>query len=134
MEDIINSAIELGKLIQKDERYLELQKAREASDADEGLQALIQDFDDKRTELVGLSNEKNKDQAAIDALNGEVKALYGEIMANEHMKRFSIFKNEIDSLMNHVNRILMASVNGEDPETVEASSCGSGCAGCSGCH
>ena len=42
--DIIEMARELGKEIQKDARYLRLVAAREANDADQNLQELIEKF------------------------------------------------------------------------------------------
>ena len=45
-------------------------------------------------------------------------------------------KKEVDALMNYINRILVLSVNGEDPDSVEMSdvSCTGSCSTCGGCH
>ena len=42
--DIIELARQIGKEIQQDERYLNLQKAEKSSDSDQQLQDLIGDF------------------------------------------------------------------------------------------
>ena len=45
-------------------------------------------------------------------------------------------KKEVDAMMNYINRILVLSVNGEDPDSVEMSdvSCTGSCATCGGCN
>lgn len=133
--DIITMARELGKALQQDERYLRLQIARQHNDEDAVLQDLIGKFNLRRMELNQLISSKEKDQQAVARLDGEIKSLYHAIMENEHMHAFEQAKGEVDQLMNFINQILMGSINGEDPDTIEESaSCGGNCEGCSGCH
>ncbi len=77
--------------------------------------------------------ENNKEK--LVALDDELREIYSGIMENANMSAFNIAKTEIDTLMNQVNQILMASVNGEDPDTYEVqSACSGSCSSCSGCH
>ena len=51
------------------------------------------------------------------------------------MIAFNEAKQEIDNLMNFVNQILVMSVNGEDPDTIEQQSgCTGSCSTCPGCQ
>ena len=49
--DIIEQARELGRQIQKDDRYLKVQIAQQNSDNDKELQALIGEFNLKRMNI-----------------------------------------------------------------------------------
>lgn len=133
--DIITMARELGKEIQKDERYLQMQIARQHNDEDAVLQELIGKFNLKRIELNQLISQKEKDPQAVSALDTEIKSLYHAIMENENMRAFDVAKQEVDGLMNFINQILIGSVNGEDPDAIEPSQgCSGSCEGCSGCR
>ena len=57
--DIIELARQIGKEIQQDERYLNLQKAEKSSDSDQQLQDLIGDFNLKR---MAINNEAQKEK------------------------------------------------------------------------
>ena len=132
--DIIEMTRALGKAIQQDERYIRLSVARDNNDNDEKLQEMIGNFNLKRVEVNQEAARPDKDQAKLDALNESIRALYKEIMENPNMVEFNAAKEEIDSLMNFVNQILVLSVNGQEPDTVEQSSCTGSCSTCAGCH
>ncbi|MGN0664007.1 MAG: YlbF family regulator [Negativibacillus sp.] len=133
--DIITMARELGKEIQKDARYLRLVAAREANDADQGLQELIEKFNLKRVELSTAINSEERDVDKLTQLDKELKDLYQEVMENTHMVEFNDAKHELDDMVNFVNQILVGSVNGENPDLIEKQvGCGGNCASCGGCH
>ena len=133
--DIIQQTRELGKLIQKDERYIAYFNAREKNDNDPELQKLISEFNMKRLDLNNEMSKDEKDAEKLKELDNTIKELYGNIMANENMNAFTAAKNEMDSLLSQINNIITMSANGEDPETCVASSgCSGSCSSCSGCH
>lgn len=133
--DIITMARELGKEIQKDQRYLRLVAARETNDADQNLQELIEKFNLKRVELSSAINSEERDVDKLTQLDKELKDLYQEVMNNEHMIEFNAAKHELDEVVSFVNQIIMGSVNGEDPDFIEKQvGCGGNCASCGGCH
>ena len=135
MMDIITLARELGKAIQQDEMYIQLQAARANNDKDESLQKMIEDFNDLRTQLSQEMNQENGDQQKLQQLDTQVRALYQDIMDNENMQAFNEIKKTVDAKMNFINKILVMSVNGEDPDTVEEDvGCSGSCSSCSGCH
>ncbi len=133
--DIIEMARELGKEIQKDPRYIRLVAAREANDADQNLQELIEKFNLKRVELSQAINSEERDVDKLTQLDKELKDLYQEVMTNDHMVEFNAAKQELDDAVSFVNQIIMGSVNGENPALIEKQvSCGGNCASCGGCH
>lgn len=133
--DIITLTRELGKAIQQDEMYLQLQAARANNDKDESLQKMIEDFNELRTQLSQEMNQENGDQQKLQQLDTQVRALYQDIMDNENMQAFNEIKKTVDAKMNFINKILVMSVNGEDPDMVEEDTgCSGSCSSCSGCH
>ena len=133
--DVIAMARELGKAIQQDERFIRLMTQQQVSDEDKELQELIGQFNLKRIDLNAELNKEQKDQERLNAINGEVRAIYDRIMANENMAAYNAAKNDLDELMEYVMQILRGSINGEDPEQIELQSgCSGSCSSCSGCQ
>ena len=134
--DIIEMARELGKQIQQDDRYIALRLATQSNDEDQHLQDMIGEFNLKRVALNQEVQKADKDQEKMNTLDKEIKALYQEIMSYPKMVVYNGAKKEVDALMNYINRILVLSVNGEDPDSVEMSdvSCTGSCSTCGGCH
>ena len=133
--DIIELTREIGKMIQQDERYLALQAAQKASDADGDLQHLIGEFNLKRLAISNEDSAEKPDNEKIAQYNRELREIYTQIMSNDHMKAYEAAKNELDVLARRIQTIILKSLDGEDPETADVdASCGGNCASCSGCH
>jgi len=132
--DIIEMARDLGRLIQKDERYLRLQLARANSDDDEVLQDMIGRFNLKRLDLNKEMKKDERDEEKTAALDAELKEIYAAVMSNPNMVEYNKAKKDIDEVLRHVNTIITLSAEGEDPDTADIGGCGSGCSSCKGCH
>lgn len=133
--DVIAIARDLGKAVQQDERYIKMMAQQQANDEDTVLQQLIGEFNLKRVALNTEINKADKDQEKVNAINSEIKEIYGKIMANENMQSYNEAKAELDSLMDFVLQILRGSVNGEDPDLIQQQSgCSGSCSSCAGCH
>ncbi len=133
--DIIELARQIGKEIQQDERYLNLQKAEKTSDADEQLQQLIGEFNLKRMAINNEAQKEDRDEDKLQKFNLELRECYSAIMENPNMIAYQIAKQEMDTLLKRVNAIIMQSAEGEDPETTDyVESCGGDCGSCGGCH
>jgi cell fate (sporulation/competence/biofilm development) regulator YlbF (YheA/YmcA/DUF963 family) len=134
--DIISLAREIGKELQKDDRYLNMQLAKQNSDDDQQLQDLIGEFNLKRMAINNESQKDEQDQDKMQALNQELRHVYAQIMQNQNMTAYNSAKEELDILLKRVSAIIGQSADGEDPETtdLEESSCGGDCGSCGGCH
>ena len=135
--DALSLAIELGKAIQQDEKYINYKISSQKNDEDEGLQTLIKDFNLKKLAINNevLKDEKNEEK--ISSLNEDLKNLYKKILENENMRNYQEKKQEFDKLMSKINKIISGSALGEDPVSIalnENNSCSLNCSGCSGCH
>ena len=134
--DIIGLAREIGKEIQKDERYLKMRVALQAADEDEKLQDLIGQYNLKRMSLQNELQKQDRDEDKVKAFQQELNGLYASVMKNQSMAAYNEAKQDFDLLMRRVNAILTQSAEGEDPETADytESSCGGNCSSCAGCH
>lgn len=137
MTDVITLFKEAAAALQKDPRYLDLDSARAFNDKDEELQRQIGDFNLARIDLNAAVSEETRDDEKINSLNDRVNQLYLDIMQNESMVAYNEAKTEIDALLQYINAIIGAAVNGEDPMQVEepaAGGCSGSCSSCGGCH
>ncbi|MBO5021491.1 MAG: YlbF family regulator [Clostridia bacterium] len=133
--DVIKAVRELGKAIQQDERFVRYAKARLANDSDTELQAAIGDFNITRMELDRELNADNKDEVKVAELNEKLRGVYAKIMSAPAMVEYNTAKAEVDTMVGEINTIISKCLDGEDPETCEATSgCTGSCSTCGGCH
>ncbi len=134
--DSIQLFKQAAKEMQNDERYVQLAKARKANDEDTALQNKINEFNLVRTELtMEMQNDPRNDEKVAE-LNTRINSLYSEVMTNPSMLAYNDAKDNIKGLISHINAIIAAAVDGDDPMLVEEpnSGCGDGgCSSCSGC-
>lgn len=135
--DVIEMARQLGKEIQKDERYLAFQQAKKESDTNQELQGLIADFNLKRIAISREGAKADRDEDKMQELNEELRNTYDQVMNHPAMVDFNLAKEDMDLMLQRVSAIINASADGEDPDLADynPSACGSGgCSSCSGCH
>lgn len=133
--DVIKLTRELGKAIQEDDNYKLFNAAKDKADQNEELQDLIGKFNLKRLDMSNAVSASEPDQEKLEALDKELKELYDVVMKNPIMIEFNATKQNVDGMMAFINQILTASINGDDPFTVEqASNCSGSCGSCGGCH
>lgn len=137
--EIITMTRELGKAIQDSPEYQALTNAKIANDSDSELNNMIGEFNLKKTEIEQIMNSEHNDQEIINQKNGELREIYQEIMSNPNMIAFNKTSEAMNTMMSYINNILIATVNGENPETCDinpqSDCCSSGgCSSCSGCN
>lgn len=134
----IESALrELGKEIQKDERFIALQAAAKANDGDESLQQQMQEL-----QLISLKYQQEAekgDQASqerIGELQQDYQKLYGEIMENENMQKYSAAASEMEQMAQYISGMIGLFFDGQDAETCQLpqDNCTHDCCTCGGCH
>ncbi len=135
--DIIDLARNFGKEIQKTDEYLDLMQAKQNNDNDRELNDLIGKFNLLKFEIQTILSDNSDQQEKINAKNSELSEIYEKIMKNENMVVFNKASEKMDTVMNRINSILMAAVNGEDPmlfSEIHDLGCNGSCDGCSKCH
>lgn len=137
MDVLVEMAIDLACQLQEDERCKAIFEAQKAADADENLQKLIGEFNLKR---IAINNEESKEEGeqSVDRLrelNSELRALYADIMANEHMIAYNDAKMALDGLVRKIQTAINLAVQGQDPHmAAQDISCSGDCGSCGGCH
>ncbi len=135
MENIILTTKTLGKQIQANESYIAMNKAREAVDASDELQQQIQEFTMLKMTLNQELSKEPRDDAKVASLDEQIRTLHKTVTENPVMLAYNDAKLAFDTVVDMVNKILSASLNGQDPETADQiESCGGSCSSCSGCH
>ncbi len=137
MADLLEMAKELGKALQQDARYLAFRKASAENDENAELQNLIGEFNLKRLDLGNEEDKADHDEARVQKLGEEVRALYSEIMAHDSMRTYQAARAEFEQLLDGINRVIAYSAAGQDPDSYDptaASSCSGDCSACGGCH
>lgn len=128
---------ELGKEIQKDERFAALKAAAAVNDADENLQKQMQEL-----QLISLKyqQEMQKGEEAdgerITELQGEYQSIYNDIMSTESMQKYSEAASEMEQMAQYISGMIGLFFDGQDAETCElpAEDCTHDCCTCGGCH
>lgn len=128
---------ELGKEIQKDPRFEALKAAAAVNDADEALQAQMQEM-----QLLSLqyqqeaSKADEADKDKIAELQDKYQKLYGEIMENENMEKYSAAAAGMEEMAQYISTMMGLFFDGQDPETCEppTEECTHNCGTCGGCH
>lgn len=129
---------ELGKEIQKDERFTALQAAAKANDADEALQQQMQEM-----QLISLKYQQEAEkgeeasQDRIKELQEDYQKLYGEIMEGENMKVYSAAAAEMEQMAQYISQMIGLFFDGQNPETCQPApqdACTHNCSTCGGCH
>ena len=78
----------------------------------------------------GKLNEENWKE-----LNEKLRSVYADIMSAPAMVEYNTAKAEVDTMVGEINTIISKCLDGEDPETCEATSgCTGSCSTCGGCH
>ena len=129
---------ELGKEIQKDERFIKLQACAKANDADEELQKQMQELQLlslKFQQEMQKGEEADKDR--ITELQTQYQDLYNEIMKGGNMMNYSVAASEMEQMAQYISGMIGLFFDGLDPETCELpepEDCTHNCATCGGCH
>ncbi|MDD6727747.1 MAG: YlbF family regulator [Eubacteriales bacterium] len=133
----IESALrELGKEIQKDQRFAALQAAASANDADQSLQQQMQEL-----QLISLKYQQEAEkgeeasQDRIAELQQDYQKLYSDIMENENMQKYSAAASEMEQMAQYISTMIGLFFDGQDPATCEPQAeCTHDCCTCGGCH
>ncbi len=107
-------------------RYL---SAKEMYVSDGRLVALINKYNVEAQLLRDEGAKEERDDALIAEITAKLKELYDEIMRNETMIAVQEAEQEINMILDSINRGLMSVVRPED-----AGGCTGNCSSCSSCH
>ena len=129
-EQMQNLITALGTLVRGDSRFIQLEQAIEEYERSQELNDLIAEYNDQQNLL---ADSIGADEAARDAVQKRINALYEEITNHPVYTAYADAKAEFDDLTNEIYGELQFAITGQRPCAGNCSACGSaGCAGCSG--
>ena len=131
MTKIIELAHMLGDEIAKSEEIRNLEAAKNAFQADEPLQKMMEEYDVERRALSAefAKSAEESDKTVIETLKNRLEELPREITKNENYSNFAAAQQAMDALMADVNAEIKFCITGERPST-----CTHDCSTCAGCH
>ena len=107
-------------------RYL---NAKEMYMSDGKLVALINQYNVQAQLLRDEGAKEERDDALIAEITAKLKEIYDEILRNENMIAVQNAEQEINMILDGINRGLMSVVRPED-----AGGCSGNCSSCGSCH
>ena len=127
---IKEAAKALGEMIKNDEVTLRYEKAGEVYKNSTELNTLITEYNVQRTALGEEYKKEEKDQQLIDSINNRIAQIYKDITTHPVYTEYVEAQEEMNALVNDVNREITAAIYGEYPEencTHDCSTCGGSC-------
>jgi len=115
----------LGEAIEQDPRRVAWMAAKEAQEADEALQAQLEEFNVLRDKLMAANMEDPTNEALHKDLGNQMKEVYEKIMANPKMTAFMEAQEALSEMVNEINGRIQFFVTGQEPIA-----CDGNCAGC----
>lgn len=132
---IMEKAQELGLAISESAEFRRMLEAKEAMDSNDGVQAMMQDYTDKRDSLVNLMEMGGAAKEAMMDLSRQIDELQSALMRDPDFIEMMEAQQGFRSLMQAVNKTIAACIGMEEPDMNEAATvtCNGSCATCAGC-
>ena len=125
--EIQELATQLGQAIKKDERILNLEKARQNYYTNAELQNALKEYEVQQRALQQEAGKPDKDSLLMTSIQTRIDQLYKQITTTPVFVELDRIQAEVNELMNEVNDIIMFNITGEHPCTHDCSSCGGDC-------
>ena len=129
-KEILEKAIELGKLIAESDEVKAANAAKEKYENDETIQAAIVEYNAHNKALAEEYKKAEKDEALMTSIKNRIGELYNSIIDNPVYAEFMAAQEGVGQLMNKVNDEINFAVTGERP----SEGCSGNCSSCGGCH
>ena len=130
-KEILEKAIELGKLIAESDEVKAAKAAKEKYDSDTSIQAAITEYNAHNKALAEEYKREVKDEDLMNSIKKRIGELYNEIIGSSVYAEYMSAEEGVGQLMSQVNDEINFAVTGERPSE---SACSGNCSSCGGCH
>lgn len=130
MNDIIEKARELGKMIAESDEMKALKGAEEMQLADPDAQVLMMEYANTRERLSERATSGDVSKEEFEKIQTEMEQAFQKLMTNDNIKRYIEANKSFKTLIDQVNAIIAYFVKGEEQQ----GSCSGNCSSCGGCH
>ncbi len=131
MDEILNKAHELGKLIAESEVLGSFQERELSFLSDEEAQKAVQQYDEKSKQLAEDMHSASMTPELLESFRTRMNENMAELTQNAIAKEYLEAKSAFNRLITQVNEIIAFHIRGEE---ANSGGCSGNCSGCSGCH
>ena len=124
---MIEKARELGLALASSPEFARMKRAQSMIESDEAVNSLIQELQQKRTQLVAILGEDDVDGTLALSLSGDIERLQGQLQENPQFSELIESETAFNALITAVDEEINACIG------VSKHSCNGSCEGCSGC-
>jgi len=129
MENILEKAHELGKLLAECPELARYQEQEIAFFSDEEAQKLFHEYEEKSAALSAEMKQATMTPETLESFRSRMNENMTALMANTTAREYLEAKSAFNQIVTSVNEIIAYHIRGE-----QEGGCGGNCSGCSGCH
>lgn len=130
MNEIIEKARELGKMLADSDEFKALKGAEELQLSDPKATELMMEYAKAREEAAQKAQDPNMTKEGFEEIQKEMEMAFQKLMTNENIKRYIEANRTFKTLIDQVNAIISYYVKGEESQ----GSCSGNCSSCGGCN
>lgn len=133
---IIEKAQELGLALSESEEFRAMMDAQAAVDTNPDIQALMEQYAQKRETIVFMMEQDKGDKEILMELGRELDEIQSALLADPAFQALVEAQQNFQFLMRQVNKTIAACIGMEDPDLdagQEEAGCTGSCATCPGC-
>ncbi|MEG1523579.1 MAG: YlbF family regulator [Clostridia bacterium] len=125
---MLEQARELGIALANSSEFIRMKQAQAAIAQNEALDALLKELQEKRTHLISVLNEEDRDGTVALELINDIDRLQGQLTENPLYTELAESENAFSTLISAVDEEINACIG------IEKSECGGNCGSCGGCQ
>ena len=126
--EILEMAVELGKMIKNSKEGIELEEAKKAWSECEELRVAYTEYTTQHKLLEMQEQAGNPDPALNVRITNRANELYEKITNHEAYIRLDAAQEALNALVQEVNGLIIEQITGTNPN------CTHDCSTCGGCH
>ena len=126
---VFEIARQLGEALREDEKYKTMEATRKAFEENEELQSRVRAYAALQKQIQEKAGTPSPDTREIEQLQEQANRMYSGIVGDPVYAAARLAEDEVNELMNAVNRTITYSMTGSLPD-----SCTHDCSSCHGCH
>ena len=133
MREVMMKAQELAEAILNSETYQKMKQQEGAVRHDPDAAAALGDMIEKRQRVEAILSAADMDANELAEASREMEEAEKRMNENEMIRTLKQYRNDFQTMMDNVNRILRMVITGEIREEDLAEDCSGNCEGCNGC-
>ena len=135
MREVMNKAQELAEAILDSECYREMKRTEAEMRRDPEAAAALGEMIEKRNRVENILASADMDPNELAEASREMEEAEKRMNENEMIRTLKQYRNDFQTMMDNVNKILRLVITGEvEEENSGSTGCSGNCSCCSGCR